>query len=157
MFSLFSSPSHVDPELGELKRSRGMWRGQIGLIGQQYPLILSGTRKSPESDAISSAKLALHNYPQWCRIIERALFEHYEPYAEALALEEDVSAEDRIEISSAVDVWAYVEIDYVAVYPLANKLATDIAYRTDWDEEHTLAARFQDGEFKELCGSVLRP
>lgn len=156
MFSLFSSPSYFDQELGELKRSRGMWRGQIGLMGQHYPLILSGTRKSPESDAISTAKLALQSYPDWCRAIEQALFEHYEPYAEALASEETGSA-SQLKINRAADVWAYVEIEYVAVYYLANKLATEIAYRTEWDEEHTVAARLQDGELIELCGSVLRP
>jgi hypothetical protein len=41
--------------------------------------------------------------------------------------------------------------DVVAQY------TSELGYTTDWDEEHTLGARFQTGKFIELCGSMLPP
>jgi hypothetical protein len=34
---------------------------------------------------------------------------------------------------------------------------TEVGCRVQWDEEHTLGARFQNGRIIELCGSVLEP
>jgi len=88
--------------------------------------------------------------------IEAALFEHYEPYADAAStgeLPKSVAA-----IDSPRDVWANVPLQFVSIEPMVDGvLTTEIAYATEWDEEHLLGARFQAGNFLELCGSVVSP
>jgi hypothetical protein len=46
---------------------------------------------------------------------------------------------------------------YAAVITLDGELTVELGYRVDWDEEHTLGARFRGDEPVELCGSVLEP
>jgi hypothetical protein len=48
-------------------------------------------------------------------------------------------------------------IEYILIGPLDRQLTVEIGYRVAWDEEHTLGARFRDGQLVELSGSVLRP
>jgi hypothetical protein len=88
--------------------------------------------------------------PAWRPVIERALFEHYTPYAEAAAA--DVPA-----LGEPASVWAHTRVDYVQVGPLDGPLTVEIGYRVAWDEEHTLGARLRDGRLVELNGSVLAP
>lgn len=159
MFGLFSSPSFSDPALGELKRSRGMWRGQISSLGQAaVPLIISGSRSEPDSVALDSTKALPDQYAAWQVTIEKELFEHFAPYAEAVADEESEAPEDPLpDIHEPADVWPHVSLEFVAVTLLKGKTNVELGYRVAWDEEHTLGALFQDGQFIELCGSVLQP
>jgi hypothetical protein len=43
----------------------------------------------------------------------------------------------------------------VLIEPMRRVDTVEIAYRTAWDEEHTVGARFQDWAFVELNGSVI--
>jgi hypothetical protein len=43
----------------------------------------------------------------------------------------------------------------VRIEPLGGVETVEIAYRTDWDTEHTVGARFQGWVLTELNGSVV--
>jgi hypothetical protein len=159
MFSLFKSPSFRDPLLGEFARSRGHWRGSLALEGiASVPLVLSGTRTQPDAKAIATARTLANAFTSWRPTIESALFEHYGPYAEALAAGELPPPSDPLpSIKAPSEVWPHVSLVFVSVTPLEGVLTSEFGYTTAWDEEHTLGARFEDGKFLELCGSVLPP
>lgn len=159
MFGLFRSPPFRDPLLGELTRSRGHWRGTISLDGARaVPLVLSGARAGPDATALAIAKTLAAEYGEWRPTIENALFEHYTPYAQAIADGEEPAPSDAFpRMTAPGDVWPQVTLLYVAVTPMRGEPTTEFAYRTTWDDDHTLGARFQRGRFFELCGSVLAP
>lgn len=159
MFGLFSSPQFHDPQLGELARSRGHWRGSLTLeAAASVPLALSGTRTAPDSQALAMARELRTLFPSWRTAIQKALFDHYGPYAESLAAGELPPPREVFpRIASPNQVWPHVSLVFVSVAPLDGALTTEFGYTTGWDEEHTLGARFQSGNFIELCGSVLPP
>ena len=159
MFGLFKSPPLLDPKLGELVRSRGLWRGLLTVeAGVSAPLVLSGTRTEPHAQALTAAREVPQAFASWRPAIEQALFEHYEPYAEAVTAREFPSpSETSSRIAVPGDVWSRVSLVFVSVTPLSGLLTTELGFTTAWDDEHTLAARFQSGKFIELCGSVLPP
>jgi hypothetical protein len=43
------------------------------------------------------------------------------------------------------------------VMPLSSAFTVEFGFTTEWDEEHTLGARFQEGRLVELCGTVVPP
>ena len=158
MFGLFKSAPFSDPSLGELVRSRGLWRGVIHLDSGSAPLALAGTRSAPDPGALAVARELPAQLVGWRRAIETALFEHYEPYADSLAAGDPEATDDSLpSITSPADVWPHVCLQYVCVAPLGGSLTTELGYATAWDEEHTLGVRFRGNAFLELCGSVLRP
>ena len=159
LFGLFKSPQFTDPQLGELVRSRGLWRGSLAVPpSSQVPLALSGTRSEPDVLALAAAHEVVAVFASWRSAIEKALFEHLEPYVQAVAAGElRLPSEGLPKVASPADVWSHVSLIFVSVTPLAGTLTTELGYTTAWDEEHTLAARFQSGRFIELCGSVLPP
>ena len=159
MFGLFKSPPFHDPKLGELVRSRGLWRGLLTVeAGVSAPLTLSGTRTEPHAQALAAARKVAQGFASWRPTIEQALFEHYEPYAEAVTAGELPSPSEALpRIATPGDVWSHVSLVFVSVTPLRGLLTTGLGYTTTWDDEHTLGARFQSGMFIELCGSVLPP
>jgi hypothetical protein len=86
-------------------------------------------------------------YASWRPAIERALFEHLAPYAEAVAageIDTPPSPLPAIEVPSSV--WPYVRVEFVQVAPLDGQLTVEIGYRVAWDEEHTLGARIRGGQ-----------
>jgi len=149
MGGLFGSSPFVDSQLGELRRSRRLWRGSLSLAEVSVPLALSGTRTEPDSAAIDLARTIPASFPSWRPVIERALFEHYEPYADA---DEEVPG-----IADPAGVWPHVQPRFVSVTPLDGQPVVEIGYDVAWDEEHTLGARLRDGQLLELSGSVLAP
>jgi hypothetical protein len=158
IFDRFRSPSFADPQLGEFRRSSGMWRGSIVLGSERAPLVVSGTRVAPDPEALIMARGITSNFPTWRDAIYRALFEHYLPYAQAVTAGEKVPPKSGLlAIDGSDDVWAYATPKYVNVAPLGGPMTVEIGYRVTWDEEHTLGARLRDGEPVELCGSVLAP
>ena len=159
LFGLFKSPPFYDPKLGELVRSRGLWRGLLTVeAGVRAPLALSGTRTEPHAQALAAAREVAQAFASWRPAIEQALFEHYEPYAEAVTAGElPPPSETLPRIAAPGDVWSHVSLVFVSVTPLSGLLTTELGYTTAWDDEHTLGARFQSGKFIELCGSVLPP
>src|SRR5215510_574082 len=143
MFDLFKTDPVVDPQLGELRRKKGMWRGSILLGAARVPLAIRGSRSAPDAEALNIARGISSSYEGWQRVIASAMFEHYIPYGEALAAEEAESPPDRLlNIRTASDVWPHTTIEFVQITPLDGKLTVEIGYRVTWDEEHTLGARF---------------
>lgn len=158
MFNLFKSPAFRDPIQGEFARSRGHWRGSITLEGiGSVPLVLSGTRTEPDAEALAKVRTLASDFTAWRPAIESALFEHYGPYGEALAADELPLHSPLPSIGAPNEVWPYVSLVFVSVTPLEGMLTHEFGYTTAWDEQHTLGARFQNGKFLELCGSVLFP
>ena len=91
--------------------------------------------------------------------IQASLFEHYEPYREAV--EEGalpLHGAPLPEIAESDAIWPYAAIRQVLIEPLLTSghmvPTVEIAYRVEWDDEHTLGARVQDWRLVELCGSV---
>jgi hypothetical protein len=158
MFGLFKAASFTDPVLGELTRSHGYWRGLLQLDSASVPIALAGTRAAPDPLAVAAVLEVPARLSEWRSVLEAALFEHYEPYAEALAGSEIPAATDAcLPVTAPAGIWPHVTLEYISVSPLDGALTTELGYTTAWDEEHTLGARFQQGGFVELCGSVLPP
>jgi uncharacterized protein DUF6985 len=159
MLGFFKSAPFVDPQLGELHRSRGAWRGTLKFDGEvPVPLVLSGERAAPDAEALRIARSVPSDYASWRPAIERELFDHYSPYAEAVAAGQPaVPSSGLPPIDTPSSVWLHTTLAFVQVTPLGGVLTVEIGYRVAWDEEHTLAARFQGGQLLELCGSVLAP
>lgn len=159
MFGLFKSQPFRDAQLGEFVRSRGHWRGSLTLDANSVaPLVLTGDRSQPDPQALSLAR-ELPQLAQRLRpAIAEALFEHYQPYAEAVADGEPPAASGGLPlITSPVKVWPHVSLLFVSVTPLDGALTAELGFSVAWDEEHTLGARLRDGRLLELCGSVIAP
>ena len=158
MFGLVKSRPYHHPDLGTLARSRGMWRGAIRLASQPVPLVVSGTRQSPDPAALAAACAASELLPVWTPIVAHALFDHYSPSLDAYRRGELDTAEDPFPlIPKPADVWKHVKVVFLAAGPLDGKTVTEFGYETAWDIEHTLGARFVGNEFIELNGSVIAP
>ena len=158
MFDLFKSGPFTDPELGELRRSRGAWRGTIVLDGRLVPLVIAGPRKAPDPDALALARSVAGAYPGWKPAIADAMLEHYTPYAEAVAEgEEEAPGGGLPAIAGPDGVWPHASAQFVHVHPLDGRLGVEIGYQVAWDEEHTLGALVRDGQVIGLNGSVLAP
>jgi hypothetical protein len=157
MAGFFKSPSFDDAVLGRLERSRGLWRGTLAVGGvERAPLALFGSNREPDAAALATARQIAPSFNAWRPTIEQALFDHYAPYAEA-ASEEEASAPSAAmpAIERPNQVWAHVSLQSVAVTKLSGVVTTELVYVAAWDDDHMLGARFQSGNFVELCGSVL--
>jgi hypothetical protein len=158
MFGLFKSVPYSDPVLGELVRSRGLWRGTLQLDSGTMKLALTGPKAAPDPAALAAARELKVSLSAWRSAIEAALFEHYEPYATAVAEGEfPEESESFPTITAPPGVWPHATLEYISVSHLGGALLTELGYATAWDDEHMLGARFADGVFVELCGSVLPP
>jgi hypothetical protein len=107
-------------------RSRGLWRGLLTVEADiSAPLALSGTRTEPDALALATAREVRQTFASWRPAIEQALFEHYEPYAEALAAGELPSPGDVLpRIAAPSDVRPHVSLVFVSVTPLGGLLTT---------------------------------
>ena len=158
MFDLFRPAPISDPELGELRRSRGAWRGTLVLEGRPVPLIVAGPRSGPDPDALRVARTVAAGYPAWRPAIADALLEHCTPYAEAVAEgEDDAPAGGLPTIGNSASVWPLAQAEFVHVHRLERHTTVEIGYRAAWDEEHTLGAQIRDGRLLGLNGSVVAP
>lgn len=159
MFGLFKSPPFHDSQLGQFVRSRAHWRGSLALeVATAAPLVLAGDRSQPDPRALALAR----ELPRLAGLLRPAiaqeLFEHYQPYAEAISDGEAPPLAAGVPpISSPAEVWPHVALLFVAVTPLDGALTAELGYSVAWDEEHTLGVRLRDGRLLELCGSVLSP
>ena len=149
-------PAFRDPVVGNLLRQGRYWRGQISLGSERdVPMLLAGSRAAPDEAGLGLARELGPRYATLLPAIERALFEHQEPYAEAV---ESGEAEHLVEVprlGSPEEVWGHISVVRVLIEPLDGVDTVEIAYRTDWDMEHTLGARFQGWALIELNGSVI--
>jgi hypothetical protein len=159
MFGLFKTPPFRDSLLGEFAHSRGHWRGAIALDGAtNVPLVLSGRRSGPDELAVVMARSLPDAFASWRPTIEAELFEHFSPYAEAVAAGQlPVAAEQFPIISTPSQVWPHVSLVFASVTPLDGELTFEVGYTTAWDIEHMLGARFRTSKFLELCGSIVPP
>lgn len=159
MFGLFKSEDFQHPTLGVFKWVRGCWRGETPLPGRRpAPLIVGGTRKGPDPEALKHAANLERDLQSVELQLKQALFEHYEPYAEAVQ-EGDLKVEDGafLRVNNGAEALGLAEVEAVLVVELDGALATEVCYRVPWDQEHTLGARFRGAQWVELCGSTLVP
>lgn len=155
---MFKSPLFSDPLLGEFRRTGGMWRGTIDLGEARAPLALPGSRSAPDPRALDIARAVPSTFPEWRGLIAAAMFEHYAPYAEAVAAGQlEPLGEGLPRVTQPDEVWPHTSVEFVAVIALDGELTVEIGYRVAWDEEHTLGARLRNGRLIELNGSVLPP
>lgn len=152
MFDLFKSDPHTDPELGMFTRSGGKWRGSITLPGiGETPVALSGSRKQPDASSLNLARLLPTQYGSLLPDIQKGLFEHYEPYLQAHEDGDYRAAEPFPKLSNDPSLWERVRLVGVTI----NADEIEVAYETDWDEEHTIGARIRNGKLIEMNGSIL--
>lgn len=148
MFGFFKAKTFEDPQLGAFTRKGGKWRGRITLPTHgEKSLHLAGGSDAPDADALSAARALPSLFPALLPEIQKDLFEHYEPYAEA-----DAAA---VKIANDATLWNHVRLLGVTVERMDGKMTIEIALATDWDEEHTLGAIVQDGKVAGLNGSIL--
>jgi hypothetical protein len=83
MFGLFRTPSSRILCWGSF--AERAWRGEISLGEVRAPLTLPGSRAAPDTQALDIARSIPTDYPGWREGIEASIFEHYAPYAEAIA------------------------------------------------------------------------
>ena len=120
-------------------------------------LMLSGTRTEPHAQALAAAREVKQAFASWRPAIEQALFDTTSLTPKRSPRVSFCRPAAFPRIAAPGDVWSHVSLVFVSVTPLSGLLTTELGYTTDWDDEHTLGARFQSGRFIELCGSVLRP
>jgi len=150
------SPEYRDPVVGNLIRQGRYWRGVINLGSERgVPLLLAGPRARPGETSLGLARELGDRYAALLAAIERALFEHYEPYGEAAESGEGEHRGEVPRLSRPEQVWGHVSVVRALIEPLGGADTVEIAYRTKWDTEHTVGARFQGWELTELNGSVL--
>ena len=153
-FGLFKSRSYQDTEFGELIRSRGHWNGRIALTPPgTFSVSLAGDHNAPHLDALRLLRELRERFRSLVPTIEHGLFNHYLPYKEAL----DAGIEmcnPFPQITNSIDVWTHVKPAHVLIEPLNGQWRVEIAFTTDWDIEHTVAAIYSDWQFIELNGSV---
>ena len=83
---LFRPMVYRDPDLGNLVRRRGVWRGQLALPHHgPAPLQVVGGWSRPPETRLHLARGLGSRYDELRPAIARALFAHYEPYAESVA------------------------------------------------------------------------
>jgi hypothetical protein len=154
MFGLFKSEQHHDPKLGEFQRSHGHWRGSILLepVGR-FLQFLAGDRNVPHLHALQLSRELRERFPSLVPRIQQGLFDHYKPYKEAVEVGIEMSSPFP-QITSTPEVWSHVKPAHVLIEPLNGRWRVEIAFTTDWDIEHTVAAIYSDWQFIELNGSV---
>jgi hypothetical protein len=142
-------PAYRDPALGVLVRQGRYWRGTLRLGATSgVALLVAGPRTTPDGPRLGLARELGDRYTALRPAVERALFEHYEPYA-------DAAAPDVPRLQRPDQVWAHVAPVRARIEPLGGIETVEIAYQTDWDTEHTVGARFQGWVLTELNGSVV--
>ena len=148
-------PSYRDPIVGTLVRQGRYWRGLISLGSESdVPLLLSGPRVAPSDANLGLARELGPRYAALRPAIERALFEHYDPYLQAVESGDAEHLGEIPRLSRPEQVWEHTSLERVLIEPLSGVDTVEIAYRTEWDVEHTVGARFQSWVLIELNGSV---
>jgi hypothetical protein len=153
-FGLFKSKPYQDSEFGELIRSRGHWKGKIALTPSgTFSFSLAGDHNAPHLNALRLLRELRERFRSLVPDIERGLFEHYLPYKEALDAGIELS-NPLTQITNSIEVWEHVEPAHVLIEPLNGQWRVEIAFTTDWDIEHTVAAIYSNWQLIELNGSV---
>jgi hypothetical protein len=149
-------PAYRDPVVGNLVRQGRYWRGVISLGSESgVPLLLAGPRVAPGEASLGLARELGHRYAALLPGIERALFEHYEPYSQGGVSGEGEHLGEVPRLGRPEQVWGHVSLVRVLIEALGGVDTVEMAYRTEWDTEHTVGARFQGWALTELNGSVI--
>lgn len=147
ILDFFKPSEYRDPVVGHLTRRGRRWQGVIRLGAEpEVPLLLAGSRTEPGEASLGLAHELGRRYAALRPSIARALFEHYEPYSEA---------GDAPRLGGPEQVWGHVWLVRVLIEPIGGVETVELAYRTEWDTEHTVGARFQEWALTELNGSVI--
>jgi hypothetical protein len=142
--------------VGNLVRQGRYWRGVISLGAESgVPLLLAGPRAAPGEASLGLARELGQRYAALVPAIERALFEHYEPYSQAVESGEGEPLGEVPRLGRPEQVWGHVSLVRVLIEALGGVDTVEMAYRTEWDTEHTVGARFQEWALTELNGSVI--
>lgn len=152
----FGSDPFTDARLGTFERSGGAWvtSAVLATLGR-VELRLAGDRKAPTPASLALAHGIPAQYAALRAEIGRALYEHLEPYADAVrAGEVEADGFDPTTVRGPEDTWAHVAVTVVDVDPARVEFPVEIQLRAAWDEEHTLGVRIRGGSLVELCGSV---
>jgi hypothetical protein len=153
---LFKSEPVRDVQLGELRRFGGYWRGSVELVPcGTFRLSLAGSRKAPDPAAFTLAKELPERFKALMPKIQGGLFEHYAPYKEAVD-EGEQTGSPCPNIRAPDGVWPFVTPAHVLIEPIrpGDSPTVEIAFRVEWDVEHTVAAMYQDWQFIAFNGSV---
>ena len=152
----FTSDPYHDAQLGELRRSAGHWKGRLTLapLGT-FRLSVSGSRTAPDAAALTLAKGLPGRFKDLMPQIQDGLFEHYAPYKEAVDAGQQTGSPCP-DVPDARAVWPHVTPAHVLIetFERGEAPTVEIAFRVDWDVEHTVAAIYRDWQFIELNGSV---
>jgi hypothetical protein len=164
MFGLFKTVIIEDPHLGCFKRHGKRWQGSIDLGGPKpVELDIEGTKVAPHPETLDCAYQLRERLPKLVPMISRELFEHLEPYREALLdpdddLRSEFSDPDIVAKVVSIDTperaWSATSIDGVEIGFDGKDVILLIKMETLWDIEHTLGAYFCNWEFRLLNGSV---
>jgi len=151
----FGARRYDDPVLGPLVRGWGCWRGQIVLGGgASVPLVLAGWRSAPDPTRLRLAQELASRYEEFRPAIARGLFEHYAPYGEAVAADEETEEVGVPRLAGPDEVRPHARPVRVLIERMGGRETVEIAYRVAWDEEHAPGVRFQDWTLAEINGSV---
>jgi hypothetical protein len=156
IFRFLKPPPHHDTRLGVLVRRGDRWQGMIALPPDgETVLRLAGGRAAPDESGLMLARELAARYPALRPAIAQALFDHYKPHREVMEAENAEELKQIPRLDHSDQVWKHVSMVRVSVEPMNRLDTVEIAYRTDWDDEHTVGARFQDWALVELNGSVI--
>jgi hypothetical protein len=154
MFGRFKSEPFRDGQLGELRRSRGCWKGSLVVAPcGTFRLALAGSREAPDPIALELTRELPHRFKSLMPKIQIGLSEHYAPYKEAVDAGEETGSPCP-SVASPKAVWPNFTPAHVLVELIEGVPTFEIAFRVAWDVEHTVGARFQNWQFIELNGSV---
>lgn len=136
--------SFDDPELGPFDRARGAWRGtvRLGSLGP-IPLAVPGSRSEPDAAALTLARSIPAEYDRCRAAIDNGLDEHRS------TILGDGGPTPEHDVPPQPSTAAVIEFD--------GALTIQLAYRVEWDDDHTLGACLRGGELIELNGSILEP
>lgn len=152
----FGSDPFTDAQLGTFERTGGAWLtvADLETLGR-VKLRIAGDRKAPAPQSLALAYGIAAQYAALRSEIARALYEHLEPYAEAIASgEADDSEFDPTTVRSAEEAFARAAITLVDVDASRTAFPVEVQLQVPWDAEHTLGVRMRGGALVELCGSV---
>jgi hypothetical protein len=164
MFGLFKTVIVEDPCLGPFKRHGKRWEGTINLGGPEpVELDIEGTKEAPHPETLACAYELSRRLPALIPTISKELFEHMEPYRDAL-LDPDEGFASRfddpdqvarvISIGTPDQAWAATNISGIEIGFDGENVILLIKMRTLWDIEHTVGAYFRNWDFRLLNGSV---
>ena len=159
LFDRFRSHQIGDVALGTLDYRRGRWHGRIKLpaLGEAE-LQLPGNERAPSEAARAMVVEGLPYH--WVALqpaIERALFDHYEPYRDAASeLDLDDVGDAIPAIARSADVWRHVRHPLVRVADAGDDFDVRFAFEVAWDVEHTIGIFVHDWAIYDVSGSVLR-